>query len=206
MASVEKFTISAVVNQLRHIERTISNPSNKDIDTSKYHLNYSLIPDRGITAYDYFKSRKEQLYCYNRSDVKVMAGWVVTAPKSLPEQEHGLFFNSVYDFLVERYGENNCIQAIVHNDESGQPHLHFYFIPVVNDKKHGGQKICANDVLNKKELRNFHPDLQKHLHNNNINIDIYTGVTKAQGGNKSVWQLKKERQYKHDINIDRGRW
>ena len=31
MASVKKFDESAVVNQLRHIERTIQNPENKDI-------------------------------------------------------------------------------------------------------------------------------------------------------------------------------
>ena len=32
MASVKKFTESAVVNQLRHIERTIAHPENMDIE------------------------------------------------------------------------------------------------------------------------------------------------------------------------------
>ena len=60
MASVEKFTASAVVNQLRHIERTIKNSSNPDIDADKVHENYSLAPDRGKSSYGYFKERKAE--------------------------------------------------------------------------------------------------------------------------------------------------
>lgn len=209
MASVEKFTDHAVVNQLRHIERTIANPSNEDIDPTRENQNYSLAPDRDMSSYDYFKQRKAALYCYNRDDVKVMAGWIVTAPRDLPADQHRAFFESTHNFLIERYGEANCIQSIVHNDESGQPHLHFCFIPTSTDTKHPqGEKICANDVINPKELRNFHPDLQKHLKADGINANIQSGITKAQGGNRSVWDMKQERrqQFEHDITIERGRW
>lgn len=208
MASVEKFTAGAVVNQLRHIERTIANPSNLDINPNKIELNYSLAPDRGMSSYDYFLARKSELYCYGRADVKVMAGWIVTAPKDLPADQHQAFFQSTHNFLINRYGEANCIQSVVHHDESGQPHLHFCFIPTVPDSKHGGEKICANDVINPKELRNFHPALQRHLNADGFDINIQSGVTKAQGGNKSVWELKEERrhQFEHDRTIERGRW
>lgn len=206
MASVAKFTRHAVVNQLRHNERTIHHPSNKDINKDNSIFNYSLSPNRHMTSYDYFLQRKNELYCYNRSDVKVMVGWIVTAPQTLPQTEHKAFFQTVYNFLSERYGEENCIQAIVHNDESGQPHLHYCFIPVVPDAKHGGEKICANDVINSKELRNFHPDLLRYLQERGIHADIYTGITRTQGGNKSVRELKRERQYEHNYNYDRGRW
>lgn len=206
MASVAKFTLHAVVNQLRHNERVIQNSSNKDIHKDNSIFNYSLSPDRRMTAYDYFLKRKNELYCYNRADVKVMVGWIVTAPQSLPPADHKVFFQTVYQFLSERYGEENCIQAIVHNDESGQPHLHYCFIPAVPDTKHGGEKICANNVINRKELRNFHPDLQRYLRGHGIDTDVYTGITRKQGGNKSVRELKRERQYEYDYNYDRGRW
>ena len=85
MASVEKFTLAAVVNEIRHNNRTIKHSSNPDIDRNKINLNYSLTPDRHISEYDYFKQRTSELYCYNRSDVKVLAGWVITAPKDLSE-------------------------------------------------------------------------------------------------------------------------
>lgn len=208
MASVEKFTAHAVVNQLRHIERRIANPSNKDINLEKKYLNYSLSPDRGMSSYDYFKERKSQLYCYGRDDLKVMAGWIVTAPKDLPSEQYEAFFQTTHNFLIERYGESNCIQSIVHSDESGQPHLHYCFIPAVPDKKHGGEKICANDVINPKELRNFHPALQRYLKSKGIDANIQTGITKSQGGNKSVREMKEERkqQVEHNRNFERGRW
>lgn len=74
MASVKKFTESAVVNQLRHIERTIAHPENMDIEKDRTVQNYSLLPQRGISSYEYYRQRKSELYCYNRADVKVMAG------------------------------------------------------------------------------------------------------------------------------------
>lgn len=206
MASVEKFTMAAVVNQLRHIERTIAHPANEDIDTTRADLNYTLAPDRGMSSYEYFKQRKSELYCYGRSDVKVMAGWVVTAPKDLPQEQHEVFFKAVYDFLADKYGEQNCVQAVVHQDEV-QPHLHFCFIPTTPDKKHGGEKICANSVLTKAELRNFHPALQKYLKEKGINARIMSGVTAAQGGNRTVQEMKKERkwQVEHQHSWERGR-
>lgn len=211
MASVKKFTESAVVNQLRHIERTIAHPENMDIEKDRTVQNYSLLPQRGISSYEYYRQRKSELYCYNRADVKVMAGWIVTAPKDLPMSEMEKFFNVTYEFLSERYGEKNCVQAVVHNDEGGQPHIHFLFIPAAADKKHGGEKICANDVLNKAELRNFHSALQKYLLDYGVQANILTGITKAQGGNRTVRELKQENtknrwhSREYDKTEERGR-
>ena len=211
MASVKKFTESAVVNQLRHIERTIAHPENMDIEKDRTVQNYSLLPQRGISSYEYYRQRRSELYCYNRADVKVMAGWIVTAPKDLPMSEMEKFFNVTYEFLSERYGEKNCVQAVVHNDEGGQPHIHFLFIPAAADKKHGGEKICANDVLNKAELRNFHSALQKYLLDHGVQANILTGITKAQGGNRTVRELKQENtknrwhSREYDKTEERGR-
>jgi len=206
MASVKKFTEGAIVNQLRHIERAIENPSNKDIDDARLDEDYFLSPERGMSSYSYYKSRKEQLYVYNRKDVVTMAGWVVTAPKDLAVGGERAFFEEVYRFLEDRYGKENVISAVVHGDEDGQPHLHFCFIPVVPDQKHGGEKICANDVLNRRELNDFHPALQKHLRDTGINAKIMTGVTRAQGGNRSVREMKQEGKRVYQQTRERGRW
>lgn len=142
-----------------------------------------------------------------------MAGWIVTVPKNLKESDRERFFQVTYEFLIERYGERNCIQAIVHNDEGGQPHMHFLFIPATSDQKHGGEKICANDVLNKTELRNFHPALQKWLIDHDVQANILTGITKAQGGNRTVQELKngktrsRWRTEEYESRMERGsRW
>ena len=196
MANVEKFTDKAVVNQLRHNERMVRNPSNPDIDQTRSHQNYMLSPDRGMTSYDYYKQRKSELYCYGREDVKTLAGWIVTAPTDLSMVLHEAFFKETYQFLENRYGKENTVLAVVHKDESGQPHLHFNFIPAVDDSKRGGQKICANDVLNRRELRNFHPDLQRHLKDNGIDARVINGATA--GGNRTVKELKREREYERE--------
>lgn len=210
MASVKKFSEAEVINQLRHIERTIYNPTNEDIDKDKTHLNYSLSPQREMSSFNYYKHRKSELHCMNRKDVKTMAGWIITAPTDLPAHEYKLFFSSCYDFLENRYGKENVIQAIVHGDESGQPHLHFCFIPAASDLKHGSEKICAKEILNRTELQNFHPALQKHLTEHGIKTNIMSGITKAQGGNRTVSELKKERSLKiekqRNTNRDYGRW
>lgn len=210
MASVSKFTRSAVRNQLRHIERTIAHPANEDIDMSMSSQNYSLAPQRGMDSYSYFRQRLSELYVYRRDDVKVMAGWIVTAPTDLRKDQYEAFFHATYEFLANRYGEKNCIQAIVHNDESGQPHLHFCFIPVTADVKHGGEKVCANDVLNRTELRNFHPALQRYLDDHGVDARVTSGITARQGGNRTVRELKYERQrersWGHSWDYERDRW
>ena len=115
MASVEKFSAGAVRNQLRHNRREIEHSGNPDIDPSRQGQDYVLSPDRGMSDYDYFLQRKSELYCYNRDDVKVMAGWVVTAPQDLDPERYDDFFCATYDFLANRYGEENVVQAIVHS-------------------------------------------------------------------------------------------
>lgn len=240
MASVEKFTDAAVTNQLRHNAREIITNSNKDIDKARTHLNYSLTPERSLSPRAYYTTRKQELYVYGRKDVKTMAGWIVTAPKELttPEEEHE-FFISTYNFLENRYGKENVVQAVVHYDEGkkekavdrwgkvltddsgkpiykltfGRPHLHFDFIPVVADttpKHPQAEKICANDVLTRHELQCFHSDLQKHLQNDGLNCSVITGITKLNGRNYTVKELKtnyeaqRKLQYEHEY--ERSRW
>ena len=105
MACAEKFGAGAVRNILRHNRREIEHSSNHDIDPKRLERDYILSPDRGMTEYDYFLQRKSELYCYNRDDVKVMAGWVVTAPQDLDPERYDDFFCATYDFLANRYGE-----------------------------------------------------------------------------------------------------
>lgn len=207
MASVMKFEAAAVSNQIRHIERTIEEPSNLDIDKEKIEQDYLLSPDRNISSFDYYKERLNDLYILKRPDVNTLCGWVITAPQDLKEEQEEAFFKSCYNFLNERYGEKNCISCAVHKDESGQPHMHYLFIPVVEDKKHLDKegKVCAKQVIDRKELRNFHPDLQKHLDNDGIEAKVLTGITKRQGGNRSVRELKQEREEQREQELIKQR-
>ena len=155
--------------------------------------------------YERYKFRLSLLHVYNRADVKTLAGWIVTVPKDLPPEQHRAFFQEVYKFLENRYGKANTVQAVVHNDEA-TPHLHFLFIPAVKDIKNRGatgEKVCANDVLTRQELREFHPALQEHLNNAGIKALIINGATAA--GNRTVKEMKKERDQIQTHNKERMR-
>lgn len=204
MSKAHKFKATAVKNQLRHIEREIQNSSNKDIDRSRTHLNYFLSPQRDISSYSYYKQRKEELYIYGRSDIVHMVGWVVTAPKDLAQEDEANFFLECYRFMENRYGAKNVVSAVVHKDET-TPHLHFCFMPVKPDAKHCGEKLCCKELLNQKEMSDFHPALQKHLNDKGIKANVLTGITKAQGGNRTVKEMKRERDRQRAREVVRER-
>ena len=205
MASVKKFTHTAVRNQLRHIYREIQNNANEDIDQSRTEQNYSLI-QRDISDYDYYLKRKSELYCYNRSDTKTCAGWVISAPKNLDQSQQKEFFQCVHNFLVEKYSEENVISSVCHLDEE-TPHLHFLFMGVVQDTKHAEfeEKLCMSAILTRSSLRNFHPELQSYLNKNlDFHAPVHSGITQKNGGNRTVAEMKQERKIQHNYNV--GRW
>lgn len=165
MAHVEKYAKGNVQGLSIHWDRKTLNHSNKDIDNERSHLNYDLCEKEGDTL-SRMNDRLSEVHCLNRKDVKVCADWVVTLPESLKgvsEKEQREFFEKTYEFLRERYGgEKNVLSANVHNDET-TPHMHFAFMPVVWDEKKQREKVCANDVLIRKDLKTFHQDLDKFL-------------------------------------------
>src|SRR5699024_6668657 len=128
------------------------------------HENYDLCEKEGDMTSRY-QERLDEVHCLNRADVKVMADWIVTLPEELngaPEGSQKQFFEETYDFLSERYGEENVLAGVGHNDET-TPHMHFAFMPVTNDEKRAREKVSAKEVLNGNELKSFHQDLDNHL-------------------------------------------
>ena len=207
MASIKKFESGAVCNQLRHIERTIKHPSNEDIDSERLNQDYNLAPDRGVNSFSYYKYLIDGSYVYGRDDIKTMAGIIVTAPQDLPEEMETEFFKATYDFLAEKLGgenELNILSAPVHYDESGKPHMHFCFVPLVPDEKHAEYKykVCMNDLLTREFYRDLHPSLQKHLDDAGIKCTVASGITKRQGGNMTVKQLKQQRELEHEQSLN----
>lgn len=77
---------------------------------------------------------------YEDKTVNHKDGTVTTerAPKlkevEYTEEQMKQFFALSYEFLSERYGKENVISVYVHLDET-TPHMHFLFIPIVDDKK-----------------------------------------------------------------------
>lgn len=179
----------------KHYERAMSEDGeyikfgNQDIDTAFSGTNYNLAPDRDISQGEFVRQRCAEVRMQNRKDVNVMCSWVVTAPKDLPHDDERTFFVRAYDFLSERYGKENIVSAYVHMDET-TPHMHFAFVPVVEDKKRGGFKLSAKEAVDRKDLQTFHKDLDAYMTRVfGRDIGVLNEATKE--GNKSIDELKR---------------
>jgi len=207
MANAQKYTRAASGHLAAHYERKKDEQGeyikfgNQDIDPSRSHLNYNLAPDREGGQMEFIRQRTTEARTLNRADVNVMVSWVVTLPKYqsmrtdiavTPDKERveRLFFERAYRFLADRYGEQNVVSAYVHKDEK-TPHMHFAFVPVTEDKKRGGEKVSAKQVVDRKDLQTFHGDLERYLDSfRDWHFEVVNEATKD--GNKEVAELKKQ--------------
>ncbi len=163
---------------------------NENIDPNLTPLNYNLAAeDQQLPQVDFIHKRMSEIRVQKRADVNVLCDWVITQPKELPADRSRDFFESVYAFMRDRYGKRNVISAYVHMDET-TPHMHFAFMPVVADRRRGGEKLCAKELLTRKELQAFHNDLQNAVERDlGIEVHLLNGAT--QNGNRSITELKR---------------
>lgn len=111
------------------------------------------------------RARERQKYLFHnlphakRKDLVTMAEWVVTCPKEIWPNDRIRFLKASMDFIATRYGVESITCAAMHLDEPGaMPHLHITFVPV-----DGKGRICARNVLTRRELQKFHPELEKYV-------------------------------------------
>lgn len=204
MAHAAKYASAAVGHLAAHYERRKDGKGeyvkfgNQDIDLQRTHLNYNLAPQRKIGQREFIRQRLSEVPHAKRKDLIVMVDWVVTLPKeikSMTDRElpsiddvSRIFFDRTYRFLTDRYGEENTASSYVHLDEVSH-HMHYSFVPVVEDKKNGGWKISAKDLISRKELRAFHTELERYLDSfGDIHFGVINEATKE--GNRTVAELK----------------
>jgi len=198
MAHVMKLNKAASGHMFKHYERAKDEQGeyikfgNQNIDTARTHENYNLGPVHPEGQGGFVRRRCGEVKCLNRKDVNVMCSWVVTAPAGIAGTDNErAFFEETCRFLSDRYGAENVVSAHVHKDEI-TPHLHFAFVPVVEDKKKGHLKVSAKEAVNRADLKTFHTDLDHHLLQ--TLGDRYPGgvlneATKE--GNRSIEELKR---------------
>lgn len=214
MANVRKFSDMRDIGHLcAHYERSVvkGHYGNKDINEERLEEDKkNFAPDRGKQT-SYIKAKIEEIMNGRklRKDAVRMCCWVVDAPKGIPEEKKEAFFQTVYDFLIDRYGrksgmgEDVCISAYIHNSETTS-HIHFAFLPVL--ERNGKKSFCAKEAVGREDLRTFHEDLARELEVHGIcqKSDILNGKTQrdASGRALSVKQLKR-RAMERDRKVDR---
>lgn len=188
MAHIAKYTAAACGHLCGHYDR--SKPATENIDSSRTEQNYNLAAEQQpLSQIDFIRTRLSEVKTQKRKDLNVMCDWVVTAPKDLPKELQPQFFKETYNYLAAKYGKKNVISAYVHLDEV-TPHLHFAFVPVVENKRKGGYKVSAKECITRADLKHFHEDLQNYLEDKlGQPVNIQNGATRE--GNKSIAELKR---------------
>lgn len=207
MANRQKFTRGALGHMLGHFERKKDKEGNyykfgnQDIDTSKSYLNYNLAAaDQPLSQLDFIHKRMkdENIYLLNRKNVNVMMTWCITLPHKMndaSEEDKELFFKHSYEFMKDRYGKENVISAWVHQDESGQPHMHFAYTPVYYDVKKKRYSFNAKVVGSQKDLKSFHKDIDNYLTRQlGYDTGVITGETEINLTIKELKELSKRQQ------------
>lgn len=184
---IKNFTKSQKGHILTHNENSDVRKKLKNVDAEKTKFNYNLAPEREETALEYWAKRFDESKHSNQKKTAVMSDIVITQPKEVKNENSEVFFKASYNFLKERYGEENIISAWVHLDEpNAQPHLHFCMLPINKDLR-----CSARGVFSKEELQSVHIDLQEHLNKElNFSVSVLNGSTA--NGNRTIEQLKAE--------------
>ena len=130
--------------------------SNPQIDSERTRNNYRFTPYFGKTYTEFINGRIKALGLFPRKDAVVMNSFVLGSDKTffdgLAKVEQYNFFSDCYKFFAERYGEENIIAAVVHNDET-TPHMHLNLMPVTKDGR-----LCSKQLFDKPQLQQLQTD------------------------------------------------
>lgn len=129
---------------------------NPQIDSERTRNNYRFTPYFGKTYTEFINGRIKELGLSPRKDAVVMNSFVLGSDKTffdgLAKIEQYNFFSDCYKFFAERYGEENIIAAVVHNDET-TPHMHLNLMPVTPDSR-----LCSKQLFDKPQLQQLQTD------------------------------------------------
>lgn len=200
MAHLDKFTRTDSRGVLKEAYRELRKYKN-NVDTSLSMNNYSM---EGI------KSSKEALKRVDARCVEVMNGRkmqkqtnvIVSCAYTLPEyfydkpvDEQRKCFDAVYRFIQDRYGKENVIDGVVHNDET-TPHMTVYTVPVTTSRKTGNITVSSASLCTQKEFNTFHKDLESYMEKEfGVKGLALNGRTK---GNFTLEELKERTRIKEE--------
>ena len=96
-----------------------------------------------------------------REDQVLMVDLIITQPEYLGQKCNKEFFDKCINVLNSDYVKSSdFLYYAIHNDEQGQPHLHYSFMPFTKDKK-GNDKLCAKEILTRDFLKTFHKEMEQ---------------------------------------------
>lgn len=194
---MQKFHKDAITGIQKHNQREGENSKNKDIDSTRTMLNYDFVNEDKIKYHEEIKKMTAtRVKRKIRNDAVLVAEFFVSAS---PEYMHAMssdeqrkYFEAALDHISGKYGGQNILYAVVHNDES-TPHMHVGFVPITDDRR-----LAAKEYFHgKTKIRRIQDDFHNYM--NKRGYDIERGEP-SELQHKSVHEFKKqerEKELKH---------
>ena len=169
----EKYKRENLKGIYKHNERKNKNYSNKNIDKTKSHLNYSL--KEAAMSYDKLFDELKDLY-HLKGQIKTVSNiaceYIITSDREffqeIGTEETKRYFKEAYNFVCKykNLEEKYIMSANVHLDEE-TPHMHLVFIPVVHTKDKKGNNIdkvaCSEFWKGKDSYRELQDAFYNHM-------------------------------------------
>ena len=169
----EKYKRENLKGIYKHNERKNKNYSNKNIDKTKSHLNYSL--KEATMSYDKLFDKIKDSYNL-KGQIKTVSNiaceYIITSDREffqeIGSEETKRYFKEAYNFVCKykNLQEQYIISANVHLDEE-TPHMHLVFIPVVHTKDKNGNNIdkvaCSEFWKGKDSYRQLQDAFYNHM-------------------------------------------
>lgn len=191
VARMEKMKVGNLGGAYRHNERIFKNHSNKDINTSRSHLNYELTDrDRSVSYEKQIKNYVNETKISKRAirkDAVLCDEWVITSDKKfferLDQEQTRAFFETAKNYFAERYGLENIAYASVHLDES-TPHMHMGVVPMKDGK------LSSKAMFDREELKSIQDKLPKYM--NEHGFEVERGELNSEKKHKTVAEFKQD--------------
>ncbi|WP_182007524.1 MobV family relaxase [Priestia aryabhattai] len=194
---MQKFHKDAILGIQKHNQREGENSKNKDIDSNRTMLNYDFVNEDKIKYHEEIKKMTAtRVKRKIRNDAVLVAEFFVSAS---PEYMHAMspdeqrkYFEASLDHIAGKYGQQNILYAVVHNDEA-TPHMHVGFVPITEDRR-----LAAKEYFHgKTKIRRIQDDFHNYM--NKRGYEIERGEP-SELEHKSVHEFKKqerEKELKH---------
>jgi hypothetical protein len=194
---MQKFHKDAILGIQKHNQREGENSKNKDIDSTRTMLNYDFVNEDKIKYHEEIKKMTAtRVKRKIRNDAVLVAEFFVSASpeymNAMSPDEQRKYFEAALDHISGKYGGQNILYAVVHNDES-TPHMHVGFVPITDDRR-----LAAKEYFHgKTKIRRIQDDFHNYM--NKRGYDIERGEP-SELQHKSVHEFKKqerEKELKH---------
>ena len=205
VARMQKMKVGNLGGAHKHNERIFEKHSNKDIDTSRSHLNYELTDrDRSVSyerqIKDYVNENKSSKRGI-RKDAVLCDEWIITSDKDffekLGQEQTRKFFETAKNYFAENYGETNVAYASVHLDES-TPHMHLGIVPMRNGK------LSSKVMFNREELKHIQEDLPRYMNEHGFELQRGKRDSKEQHLSVADYKEKMGREALNQELLDLG--